>query len=555
MGVSISNISEKHISHNTEQVKNEEKSVSIFSETLNCIDKYTFDILKIPVKQLTHKIDENNESKLWSFIKGLGDVADFIFSTEGLLTMGATILALKGINKGAIRLGGKKGGIIAQNIIRCGFFGYGGLQIGKGIGTLINQESTNPEIRKAGEEIGTGALFLAGASKMKMRTKDALAARKNLTPEELKIQLEETAVKVFDEMNIPESARPKIEIIEGNESTGGCYIADSNTIRFNTKTYLDGTYKSIEEVVAHEAEHARLAILRSRLSETEAKQAVKEILLDKIINGESEKIILSDLAGNTSMMEPPKMSAKMKAEFAKFIEEDVLGENAYTYFNEFIANRICRCELNKGQKLITRINEIIDNNPDFVEQYGADGAKNILNDYVYSHLTRYYEFSRTKKGDLSRLDLPELNQAEKAEAVKSIKGDIESREGNVRNQYFKDSKSFEQYHLSSEEIEARNRAAEFEKTKLEAGKQTPETRRRIANLEFEIKYNEIGKNYYRLYTESLNNPNDIALKTELLKAEKEYKSMYYKRLDMNIELNYIYEFQYLPIIGQINDNK
>ena len=86
----------------------------------------------------------------------------------------------------------------------------------------------------------------------------------------------------------------------------------------------------------------------------------------------------------------------------------------------------------------------------------------------------------------------------------------------------------------------------MEKGKLEKMPRTQANIDRIRVLDFEIKYNEAGQRYYRLYNESLNN---VDKTKELAEAQKIYEKMYYQRLRMTNELNYIYDFKYSPITG------
>lgn len=540
MSISVSNITNNNISTEPQHDVEQKQSGSIF----DCIDKYSFDILKSPVKKLSDKVDETHkDSRLWNFVKGLGDVADFIFSTEGLLTMGATILALKGINKGATKLWGTKGGAIAQLVLKTGFISYGGILTGLGMGNLGKVDSTLEDVRHAGEQIGTGLLFVTGGVKMKMNRTDIASTRKNIPPEEIKAQVTEIYQKTFDEMNIPENSRPQLEFVENESATGGSYIASKNVIEFNLRRYFDNSYKSIEEIICHEAEHARQTLLRSRLDPADAQEAVKNILLERIRSGEPEKIILEDTSFASNMMTPPRMSAKMRAEFAKFAEEELFTSDAELKWGELHDSR--HTGSTSKYNFDTQIKNLLNNNPDFVEKYGEKDAVRILNDYIFSLLSRYAIFSRTQKGVLSSIKQPELSQVEKTEALESLKDAIECREGNLRNQLYEDPLSFNQYHLSSEEIAARNTAAKMEKANLEKMPRNQANIDRIRVLDFEIKYNEAGRRFYQLYTESLNKPE----KAELAQAQKEFDNMYYQRLKMKNELNYLYDFEYSPITG------
>lgn len=542
MGISVQNITNNI---NTEKIAAKNADNSSTGSIFDSIDKYSFDILKSPVKYMCNKIDKTHKnSRLWNFTKGLGDVADFIFSTEGLLTMGATMLALKGINKGATKLWGTKGGVITQAILKNGFIGYGGLQIALGMLELGKINSSLEDARHGGEKIGTGSLFVLGGATIKMKSTDIISSRKNISVEEIKARVTEIYNEVFDKMDIPEQNRPKLEFTEEENISGGSYSSNTHTIEFNIPSYRNGRSKSIEEVIYHEAEHTRQSLLRSRLTEIDAHETIKNVLLDRIANGEPEKILLECIMGDLKIMEPPRMSAKMRAEFKKFAEKELFTSDAEIKWSELHEKRVLGTETKYNYD--TNIEEMLQNNPDFTEKYGIEGAKNILNDYIYSLIFRYVKYSRTNRGDLSYLKNAELSEKEKIEAIESLKGHLETIEGNVRNNHFEDNNSFYQYHLSSEEIAARNTAARMEKGKLEKMPRTQANIDRIRVLDFEIKYNEAGQRYYRLYNESLNN---VDKTKELAEAQKIYEKMYYQRLRMTNELNYIYDFKYSPITG------
>ncbi len=66
-----------------------------------------------------------------------------------------------------------------------------------------------------------------------------------------------------------------------------------------------------------------------------------------------------------------------------------------------------------------------------------------------------------------------------------------------------------------------------------------------------LKYNEIGSRFYRLYTESLNHPEDAKLKSDLLKAQKEFEIL--DKQKENKALDYIFDFKIPYLSGLSGD--
>ena len=108
---------------------------------------------------------------------------------------------------------------------------------------------------------------------------------------------------------------------EHNNTLGGSYNSGGHTIKFNSNGYRTGVYKSIEEVASHEALHAKMAIYRNSLSKEEAASIVKKELMNRIVNGEAEEIVVSGGFMAPKTMKPPKMTEAMKRDFVQFAEE------------------------------------------------------------------------------------------------------------------------------------------------------------------------------------------------------------------------------------------
>lgn len=312
-------------------------------------------------------------------------------------------------------------------------------------------------------------------------------------------------------------------------TAGGSYNHGTHQITFNTGGWREGRFSSMSTAV-HESLHAKMAILRNSLTKEEAAQIIKQELMNRIKHGEAEEILVGGSFVGPEMMPAPKMSPKMRAEYAQFAD-DLLYQSD-DILNAIIANESSTINPSSVtakqqlQSVVTRLKEMIRNNPEFVAENGGSEAKALetLLKYTKSHEVRFKAFSNTEIKGVKPIQLtPEQHQ----QAVESLVGRISTVEGNARTGGFKilgpSEAEFNQYQFSYEELLARNTAAQFEKAKLQAMLQdttlTAEKQAEIASkidrLDFLLEYNRVGKQYYDLYTQVLNNPNDTALAEQL----------------------------------------
>ena len=312
-------------------------------------------------------------------------------------------------------------------------------------------------------------------------------------------------------------------------TAGGSYNHGTHQITFNTGGWREGRFSSMSTAV-HESLHAKMAILRNSLTKEEAAQIIKQELMNRIKHGEAEEILVGGSFVGPEMMPAPKMSPKMRAEYAQFAD-DLLYQSD-DILNAIIANESSTINSSSVtakqqlQSVVTRLKEMIRNNPEFVAENGGSEAKALetLLKYTKSHEVRFKVFSNTKIDGVNPIQLtPEQHQ----QAVESLVGRISTVEGNARTGGLKifgpTEAEFNQYQFSYEELLARNTAAQFEKAKLQAMLQdttlTAEKQAEIASkidrLDFLLEYNRVGKQYYDLYTQVLNNPNDTALAEQL----------------------------------------
>lgn len=346
---------------------------------------------------------------------------------------------------------------------------------------------------------------------------------------------------------------------EQSPNEGGCYTSSSHELVFKTGGWRQGRFSTMDTAV-HESLHAKMAILRNSLSKEEAAQIIKQELMNRIKFGESEAILVSGGWFGNEMMAAPKMSSKMRAEYLQFADDLLYKSddliNAITE-RENILTRIkdlkdgssiiktdtmseLMSELAKAddalQSITPRLKQMLRNNPEFVAQNGGTEAEalNILLKYTKSHEVRFKFFSNTEIEGVKPIQLtPEQHQ----QAVESLIGHVETIEGNSRTGGFKifgpSEAEFNQYQFSYEELLARNTAAQFEKAKLQAmlqdttltAEKQAEITARIDRLDFLLEYNRVGKQYYDLYTQVLNNPNDATLAEQLRLITVEFERL------------------------------
>lgn len=343
----------------------------------------------------------------------------------------------------------------------------------------------------------------ASGENLRVMTDDAILARiKSVLNQDSK-----TASLTSDEIGL------KTILNLQNKSRGGNYVPKTHTITVNTGAYRNGNYASMDEIVAHEALHAKMAIYRSSLSAEESQFAIKELLRDRIINGEPEQIFKEgSLLGNV-MIDAPKMSPKMRQDFLRYADEFIFANG-------------------DSAESASKLSRLLDLNPEFISKNGGtrEAALEVLQNYVTSHNNRYKLFSNVQIKDVELSLTPEQHKL----AVESLKEYVATIEGNSRNQglltnIFGTSKdAFNQYQFSPEELLARNTAAEYEKAKISAiledttlpAAKRAEYVQRMQDLDFILEYNAVGKEYYELYTKVLNNPDDIMLSKALKQMER-----------------------------------
>ena len=384
--------------------------------------------------------------------------------------------------------------------------------------------------------------------------------RANLSDEQIQKEIQASFDKAFDEMGIPKEQRPKLQIIDEKETLGGNYSSAENTLRINKNSYKAGVFE-IDNVCAHEATHHREALLRARLSQEKVNQVVKDELVSKIINGESEEIIKSGSIFGVETMKPPQMSTSMRVDFSEFAKRELYNNNKF-----------------KADDLTSELTALIDKHPDFISQFASkDEALKILKDYSISHHVRFNCF--TQQGALKDIasKLPALTPEEEVMAIQSLKDNIPTLEGNARNStivnsIFGNQKAYNQYQFSPEEVLAEQNGNKHLISQLHKEMQRLKSngclnaqqekiildkiQRAQATIDFKTK----GLEYYKKYEQLLNNPADgklaqevAQLKTELQKLEDATK-MYEQIEKINYtNLNVILPVSVIGLLSQLSE--
>ena len=160
----------------------------------------------------------------------------------------------------------------------------------------------------------------------------------------------------------------------------------------------------------------------------------------------------------------------------------------------------------------------------------------------------------------NRIAIPELQGDELVKAEKSLIGYINTIEGTARNQSWcslRSNKVYNQYQFSDEEVLAQQKGNTYfietatkELENLRKAKTLTPDREEylltaIEKAKKTITYKTKGQEYYKKYTELINNPNNEALKTEVAKLDKELELLdpKMKPLIETKEVNYYDHFR------------
>lgn len=370
--------------------------------------------------------------------------------------------------------------------------------------------------------------------------------RANLTDEQIQQEVSTLYNEAFERLGIPQEQRPNLKIQKGAEQRGGGYSKNLHEIEFNPEAYKAG-YFELEDTMMHEATHCREALLRAGIPQDRVNLIVKEQLISRVMNGESEQVLVKGNFCGADMMRPPKMSPQMKKDFVQFAENELYQNkinNDLTLYTDLLKDNIMNKKMNKPltslttheeilQPILNKLNTLINKNPEFVQQYGStEEAMAALLEYSVSHNVRYNIFTdaKIKTGSIfnqKTIDVPQLNGEKLAQAEQSLVDNIATLEGNARNsvtsRILGDRGAFNQYQFSPEEVLAQKNGNNFVIEKFtnkisemkSNGSLTPQEEVRLLKAIDKaiqtIEYKTKGLDYYKQYTQMINNPDNIEL--------------------------------------------
>ena len=354
--------------------------------------------------------------------------------------------------------------------------------------------------------------------------------RAQMSSEEIEKEVNALYKEAFDEYGISEELRPKLKVTKANMKQGGGYNASQHTIEINENSYREGCF-DLPDVIKHEATHANEAILRQRLPIEDKQKLAQEFFLNKIKNGEKEKIIVDADCLGFKTEKAPILNDKMRTDFSKLAQEKLYKQN--TLYN--------------NNDLTGMVKPLVESNPDFVKMYGSEEeALQAMTKYAKSHNIRYYVAMKQSAGfNTKGIDtslLKPLSAEEKAAAMKSFADGVDCIESNAAGNggFLGIGGNFNQYQFCAEEVLAQQKGNSFEIAKLNKqldalrstkGYSKAEEARLLAQIrksELTIEYKTKGAKFYEMYIESMHNPENKALAKQVARMKHEINQLQYK---------------------------
>jgi len=364
--------------------------------------------------------------------------------------------------------------------------------------------------------------------KQKMKFADTTEGKRRaaMTSEQIEAEVKALYKQACDEYGISDELRPKIEVYSdtAKPSHGGEYLPNEHKIKINEASYREG-YFDLPDIVKHETTHANEAILRQRLPKEDKEKVIVEYLLDKIKNGDKDKILTgeADFIQGAVKVTPPKMNAQMKADFSKLAQDKLYQLTDYS-----------------NDDFVSMVKPLVESNPEYVQGYDSvDDAITAMTNYAKNHNYRYKTAMTNASGfNTSTVDtslLKELSPEERIAAIKSFKEGVDCLESNAAAEggILGFGGDFNQYQFTPEEVLAQQRGNNFEISKLEQqlnklraseNYDLAEEARlldQIKRCKLTIEYKVKGQEMYKLQTEVFNHPEnaDLASKLEMMNRE------------------------------------
>ena len=366
-----------------------------------------------------------------------------------------------------------------------------------------------------------------------------------LSDEQITSEVRQIFNEVFDEIGVPETDRPTLKIIKKEKNLGGSYNQGTHSISFNIESYRAGLF-DIEETIRHEASHCQDAMMKARLSDINIREISQKSLADRILSGDSPRVTKWNNGYGMETIEPPKMSMKLRRQFAQFAKENIYNDNFSGFSLRDLQEQRRLIKENSGfakskqpiistsslSDVMTKLTQLLDDNMDFVQQYSSyDDALYALSDYVLSHKYRYQALLQK-----SPKSMP-LKQVDVAEVQKAVYNKVTQIDGGSRlHEAFGVNVTddvYSQYAYSHEEVTAETKALRYlirkltEKMNLKKQNGTltlqEETQiaEKIGRLNSKIDVRLKGCEYLEEYTKYLANPEDATLKANVTRLKSE----------------------------------
>ena len=367
----------------------------------------------------------------------------------------------------------------------------------------------------------------------------------SLSDEQITSEVRNIFNEILDEIGMPEASRPKLKIISKEKNLGGSYNQANHSVSFNIESYRAGLF-DIEETIRHEISHCQDAMLKSRLTSVNIREIAQKSLVDRILNGDSPRVAKWHNGYGFETMEPPKMSMKLRREFAQFAKENIYNDNFSAFSLRDLQEQRRFIRENSGfakskkpvvlesslSDVMAKLQRLIDENMDFVRQYSNyDDALYALSDYVLSHKYRYKSL---------QVKCPEsmpLKQSDVAAVQKAMYNKVTQIDGASRlHERFGVNVTddvYAQYAYSHEEVVAETTALRYLIRKLTekveakrlngllTSKEEAQVAEKIKVLNHKIDVRLKGCEYLEEYTKYLANPEDAVLKANVARLKSE----------------------------------
>jgi hypothetical protein len=326
------------------------------------------------------------------------------------------------------------------------------------------------------------------------------------------------AKKIFDDLGVPESHRPTVYYDELLPTgAGGIYRNADHTI--GVSPHIEGSLgkKYLENILRHEAVHAKQDIIRMGLDSDTINDALIARILKGVREGEPNPILKETTVFRAVLGRAPKMTPAIREEVAALLET----------------------VLKTGKPVEEgTLSKLIAAHPDFSKLYkgGSTAALKEMQDYFTMQQTRLGILKVRINNKSFPSELREIMAKNPLgtvdEALASVAGIVDTVEGNFNIMGTRDilnqTERNMHYAFSPEEIQARTyplskdlegvskNIADFVKTT--PGSLTPEQHQRIsflaelkARFEGDIKLNELGDSLMKVKAQLDVHPENTAL--------------------------------------------